>query len=65
MIEAKDLTLPDYADEILEMTPYDIKIWYEAFQWYNETFSPIPPLELSCRQCYSKVYTALRKAKQI
>lgn len=41
------------------------KDWIAAFEWYNIFMNIKPyPLMMSCAPCWSKVYFALKKAKE-
>lgn len=58
---AKDVLLPD-RDEILEMTDYDRHRWTAAFDWFNTHMDY--KADMNKGHDYSKVYLALRTAKQ-
>lgn len=62
ILAAKKLTLPD-TEEIFILSDWDRDVWQAAFDWYNKAHSPDKDYKMSCKPCYSKVYTALKKAQ--
>ena len=58
---AQHIVLPDQG-LIFTFTDYDKKIWQKAFDWYNEHMN-LPKVDMSNRAAFSKVFGALKKAK--
>ncbi len=59
---AHRITLPNQ-EQIFTFTDHDKKVWQKAFEWYNLHMN-LPHVEMSNRAAYSKVWTALKKAKE-
>lgn len=59
---AHSVQLPNN-EQIFTMTDYDRQLWGKAFEWYNE-YMNLPVVDLSRRENFSKVYLALKKAKE-
>jgi len=62
-IRAAQLVVLPNQEQIFTFTDYDKRVWQKAFDWYNEHMN-LPKVDMSNRPAFSKVFGALKKAKE-
>lgn len=61
-IRAAQLVMLPNQEQIFTFTDYDKRVWKKAFDWYND-YMNLPKVDMNSRPAYSKVFNALKTAK--